>query len=210
MEGQWKSGLFRLFLSHNSTDKDFVSEVKMQLQKYGIDGFVAHEDIEPVKEWIREILIALKTCYALAAFLSSDFHRSNWTDQEVGYCLSEEILIIPIKMGANPYGFFGQYQALSVTDKSAEVVAQRIYKILVGHELTKSKMAEALMSKLKLSDSWEEARASASLLDDVTSWNPKLITRLESSIEANEKVREGWGVPEKIKKLAREFRGHNT
>jgi hypothetical protein len=85
--GRWSPGRFRLFMSHVHADKLIVSAVKTALSLYGIDCFVAHEDIEPTKEWITEIETALDTCHAAAAFLTPTFHDSKWTDQELGYCL---------------------------------------------------------------------------------------------------------------------------
>jgi len=95
--GRWRESHFRLFMSHVHGDKGLVSSVKSHLSRYGIDCFVAHEDIEPTKEWIIEIEAALDTCHAVAAFLTPTFHASKWTDQELGYCLRRRVLIVPIK-----------------------------------------------------------------------------------------------------------------
>jgi len=51
---------------------------------------------------------ALATCEALIAWLTPDFHESLWTDQEVGFCVGRSVLIIPIRVGLNPYGFIGK------------------------------------------------------------------------------------------------------
>src|SRR5215470_6758753 len=59
-EGPWTPNRFRLFLSHISGDKRFVTELKGALEVFAIDGFVAHEDIEPTKEWVKEIETALE------------------------------------------------------------------------------------------------------------------------------------------------------
>ena len=47
----WRAGLFRLFISHLAEQKLFASELKLDLLSCGIDGFVAHEDIVPSREW---------------------------------------------------------------------------------------------------------------------------------------------------------------
>lgn len=122
-EGPWTPGRFRLFLSHISADKRLVAEIKSSLELSAIDGFVAHEDIEPTKEWAKEIERALETCHALAAILTSQFHTSFWTDQEVGYCIKRRILIVPVMIGAVPYGFMGPYQGLQCGKKSPPEMA---------------------------------------------------------------------------------------
>lgn len=47
----WKSGYFKLFLSHLSSFKVQTVHLQSVLKKYAISGFVAHEDIEPSREW---------------------------------------------------------------------------------------------------------------------------------------------------------------
>ena len=83
----WEKDSFRLFFSHSSHEKKFAYELKDQLASWAIDLFVAHEDIEPSSEWEKVIEQALDTCDALAAYLSTHFHASLWTDQEVGWCI---------------------------------------------------------------------------------------------------------------------------
>src|SRR5229473_1416448 len=55
----WNKASFRLFLSHVSAHKSEVSKLKEELLRYRISGFIAHEDIEPTKEWLTEIELAL-------------------------------------------------------------------------------------------------------------------------------------------------------
>src|ERR1039458_7816017 len=95
--GPWTAQRFRLFASHIHTDKRELSKLKVALGAYGIDTFVAHEDIQPTKEWQREIERALDTCDAALAFLTSRFHNSLWVDQEIGYCVNRRILVVPLR-----------------------------------------------------------------------------------------------------------------
>ena len=80
----WLPGHFKLFLSHLNEDKLRANKLKNILRPYAIACFVAHEDIEPAKEWQIEIEKALFSMDALAAVLTAAFHESKWTDQEVG------------------------------------------------------------------------------------------------------------------------------
>ena len=95
------------------------------LRPFAISGFVAHEDINPTEEWRDVIESALRTCEAMAAYVTPDFHPSHWTDQEVGVCLARAVLIIPIRRGTTPYGFMGKYQALSGGTKGAGKARRR-------------------------------------------------------------------------------------
>lgn len=66
----WSEQDARLFLSHLAKMKEETKALKDELAEYGISAFVAHEDIEPTKEWQSEIESALSTMDGLVALLS--------------------------------------------------------------------------------------------------------------------------------------------
>lgn len=133
----WKPGYFRLFISHLSDYKESASNLKGSLQNYGIDGFVAHEDITPSKEWEKEIEAALFSLDALCAIVVPGFGNSQWCDQEVGIALGRKKMVFSIKKGKDPYGFFGKYQALPNQD-SANDMAKEVTKAICANDLTRS------------------------------------------------------------------------
>ena len=49
---------------------------------------------------------------ALIAILTPGFNESKWTDQEIGVAIGRKVPIVPIRIGLDPYGFIGKYQAL--------------------------------------------------------------------------------------------------
>ncbi len=101
-----------LFISHSHKNKDVASFIKMELHDFGIDVFVAHEDISPTEEWQKVILKKLKQCTGILLLLTEDFKESDWTDQETGFALALDKIVIPIKSPLTPYGFVSKYQAL--------------------------------------------------------------------------------------------------
>lgn len=59
-EAPWEhAGRFRLFVTHVATFKSAANKLKGALTLYGIDAFVAHEDIEP-GEWLQQVVAALR------------------------------------------------------------------------------------------------------------------------------------------------------
>ena len=58
----WTPGWFRLFLTHISAEKQYIAAVKTELAQYEVDGLVAHEDIEPTRDWQDTIELALAEC----------------------------------------------------------------------------------------------------------------------------------------------------
>jgi hypothetical protein len=204
--GPWLPDKFRLFLSHVHTQKILMGHVKSHLLAYEIDGFVAHADIEPTKVWLGEIELALETCDALAAFLTADFHASNWTDHEVGYCIKRRILIIPVSLGVVPYGFMAQYQGLPAVNLDARQMAKRLCEVLAEHHLTSERMAPALVRRFLISNSYAAAEETVTLLEKVRGWTPDLLGKLEEAVQQNRQVRESHNVPERIHQLVERHR----
>ena len=85
----WKHGQIRLFISHRDTHKVQAKALGTALECYGISSFVAHDTIEPMSTWMNEILKGLQTMEIMLAFVTDDFHASDWTNQEIGYAWGE-------------------------------------------------------------------------------------------------------------------------
>jgi len=49
---------------------------------------------------------------ALLALLTPGSNESKWTDQEVGVAVGRRVPVIPIRIGIDPYGLIGKYQAV--------------------------------------------------------------------------------------------------
>ena len=126
----WKTGYFRMFISHKVENKKSASNLKIAFEKFGISGFVAHEDIKPSKRWHQEIVNALKSAHSLCAIITPKFITSTWCDQEVGFALGRGLLCIPIKKEADPYGLLGEFQAIQSKDKDSNTIAKDIFDIL--------------------------------------------------------------------------------
>ena len=127
----WNNGSFRIFLSHKAEHKVKTAKVQEELAAYGIESFVAHNDIEPTREWQEEIENALYTMDVLVALLTEGFQDSSWTDQEIGFALGRKKQVIAVRMGTDPYGFIGRYQAVTATWDNA---TDGIIKALMKHE----------------------------------------------------------------------------
>ena len=153
----WKDGYFQLFLSHVSTHKIAVARLKSELQVRGISSFVAHEDITPSLEWQNEIELSLSSMHALAALLTPDFHPSNWTDQEVGFALGKGVLVVPVRLGINPYGFIGKVQGLSGSLDQPAQMASLLLKALLNHPSTHRHMRKGIASAFAAAESYVDA-----------------------------------------------------
>lgn len=161
----WLPGYFRLFLSHVSSFKAKTAQLQSALKPFGISAFVAHEDIEPTKEWQDEIERALFSMHALAAILTPGFHDSKWTDQEIGVALGRGLLVIPVRRALDPYGFIGKSQGLQASGKTVRDVADSIFKILAANAQTTGALAEAIVSLMLFSQDPDQALQWLTLLN---------------------------------------------
>lgn len=197
----WQPGYFRLFITHLATHKASAHRLKEALASYQVAAFVAHDDIEPTREWQSEIERALRTMDGLVAILSPRFVESRWCDQEVGIAIGRGKLVLPLRAGADPHGFMAKYQALQVGDADASSLAARIVDALVQHSQSAERMTEALVDRLVASGSWEGSRRTMALLEKVPRLNQAQVARLVRSIDVNIDVGKAWGVPQRIRDL---------
>lgn len=193
--GPWKEGFFRLFLSHTKANKQLAGKIRERLLEQGIDAYVAHDMIEPTKEWMDEIEVALRTCDATTAILSEDFVGSQWCDQEIGISIGRRILIIAVRQGADPHGFISKFQAVpgDATPMAAENISTNLLETLVSHDLTKAKMAVATVHAYANSDSFDDARANLARVREIPKplWNDDMVELAEKAGEENVDLRHG-------------------
>lgn len=178
-DSMWKPGFFRLFISHVSKYKESASNLKSSLTAYGIDCFVAHEDITPSKEWEVEIENGLFTMDALCAIVVPEFPESKWCDQEVGIALGQRKLVISINKGENPYGFFGKFQALKSKSTSAEMAAE-VWKAISNNDRTKDSYSEKLVNLLLNVKSDAECKVLLHILDSYVNIDRRYIENLRN------------------------------
>ena len=194
----WPLDRFRLFLSHVAKHKVAVSKLKEELLNLGVAGFVAHEDIEPSREWRKEIELALKSMNALGALVTADFHASSWTDQEIGWALGRGVLVIPVRLGADPYGFAGHVQGVSGALDQPKDLAASLVETLLSNVQTHHEMRRAIVLAFRDAKSYVAAHALRSTIVTVTDFTDEEKVMLRKACVDNGNVRNAYNVPEGI------------
>lgn len=198
----WKPGCFRLFISHTSANKESAHRLKEGLAPYHVAAFVAHDDIEPTKEWEAEIERALRTTDALAAIITADFIPSRWCDQEVGYALGRGKLVLPLcKETVIPHGFLGKYQGCKTQGLVASVVAEQVYNLLLSNELTTQRMTDAIVDRVATSGSFDTTRQAVKLLEKLPRLNNAQVTKLVKASESNRQIFNADGATYRIQQV---------
>lgn len=198
----WPPGRVRLFFSHTSQHKEFVGAVATVLETWPMACFVAHDEIEPSLAWQEVIESALGTCQALVAFVTEDFRGSAWCDQEIGWALGRGLVIVPVRLEADPHGFTGGIQAIPARlDEAPAVIAEHIATALAtaafrttrpGARLLIDPLADAIVDQFCLSSSFNLARRRFEFLRQIPKalWTPERRLRAETAFEDNRQIRE--------------------
>jgi TIR domain len=182
----WGDEGFRVFLTHKADVKKQTSDLKERLRLFGISCFVAHEDIHPTREWQNEIENALFSMDALVALMTDTFHKSDWTDQEVGCAFGRGVPIIAVKLGTDPYGFIGKFQALSCGWETADI---DIVKLLVKHQ----RMLNAYIKAVQTCGSYNKANTLSKILPNLASLSEQQANDLIAAFNENAQLRDSYG-----------------
>jgi hypothetical protein len=193
-DSMWGKG-FRIFISHRVEEKREATELKKTLEKIGFSAFVAHEDIEPTKEWLNVIENALLTMDAFVALLTKGYSEKVWTNQEVGfaYCLHKikSIPFVTIRNGEDPKGFFASFQSYCVENN-------KLASYLFDKWKNDPRMIDSLIESLNRVDSYDDAWKCFQRLSKVSIMTGKQIERVTQIFNDNSQVNKCYKIIENI------------
>jgi len=207
-KGLWGDGALRVFISHVAKDMEFAASLKVSLGSRGMASFVAHEDIEPMREWELEIERALFSMDVLVALLTEGFSESKWTDQEVGVAVGRRVPIVPIRMGKDPYGFMAKYQAIPGSDR-ASGVADSIFRYVLTNEDLRVYGNDLLIAALSKSGSFDRSNSLSSFLQAITLLSPDQEKALVEAFNDNRQVNGAFEVRDEIVNVLKRATGND-
>lgn len=157
----------RVFFSHLAIHRDLVGDVGQVLDEFGVQAFVAHDDIEPSKQWQAVIESALRDCDAMVVFLHEGFAESAWCDQEVGWVMGRNRPILPLWFDVGPQGFLGKFQAPKVSNRPSRDVGRTIMRWLISLPSLHGRLAPGIARAFAASRSYEFTRTAAAMLQQM-------------------------------------------
>ena len=186
----WKFGHIRLFISHSAKHKKEVRDLADALEDYGISAFVAHDRIKPMEKWQSEILKGLETMEIMLAFVTDDFHKSVWTNQEIGFALGCNVPILSLKLEeTDPKGFIGSEQALNGNLENPAASVPKIYELLWEKLANKNRLQSALITAFIESPKWDKTRIWFDYLDKfVDSLSQEEVASIIDGFEKNSQL----------------------
>jgi hypothetical protein len=192
----WTPGRLKLFASHLAEHRELVGRISSYLMKYGVHTFVAHDSIVPSMEWQNVIEAALQTCDAMIVFLHPGFSESKWCDQEVGWALGQRVPVLPLNFGIDPYGFLGKLQAEHCEPAHVPIVGSKVMSWLLRTKSTHTPLAEGLVWALENSESFDRTRGLIPALEQIKSYTPDQLSRIEKATRDNSQIVEAYIVSE--------------
>ena len=199
----WKPGLVRLFISHRDKHKKEARELADALEAYGISSFVAHDAIGPMTEWQAEIMKGLETMEIMLTFITDDFHKSVWTNQEIGFALARNIPILSLKLqNTDPKGFVSGKQALKGNFERPSDSVPEIYRLHQKKLNNKKRMQGALITALVESPSWDDTRDRFDRLNKVVeTLSEEEVERIIDGYKKNNQLHHSMYLNNKYKRL---------
>lgn len=199
-----KGPKLKAFLSYSHLDKGLVGDIKHALEEYGIEAFLAHEDIEPSAEWVETIKDELKACNVFLPILTDNFHKSPWTDQETGIAFTRDKLIIPLKVTKDPYGFISKTQALPVNTTAIKPSCRKLVKTILSKPGVGDLLIDDLITRFGKSGSWSVAAENTELLVSYQDYTlPQIVGIMEYTI-ANSQINQSFDRREKLREFIHE------
>ena len=128
-----------VFISHSSADKSLLENLKKELTNFGIDSYVAEEDIKAGESLPEKIEQNIDNAQFVVAIITAQSNRSPSVNQELGYAKRGNKLIIALKEEGVETGVLLQgleYISFSVGDITSAIKSAVSY---INHLIEKNK-----------------------------------------------------------------------
>lgn len=203
---QYLGKSIRVFLSYSSKDKELIGSIKECLEKYGLEIFIAHEDIKPSLEWQEVILENLDSTDIFIPVITENFHLSDWTDQESGIAFIKNKFIIPISVdNYAPYGFLSKFQALKFRREYVNLSCNFIIKTISENPRFTQALTDSLINILPRVWSFEEAGNKFKILAGLTFSKEQINEIIKHSVQ-NDQIYDSWDAQAYLKSLVQKHK----
>ncbi len=116
---EWDNSSFsaKAFISYESKNKNFALDIQEALEDFNVESFVAVRSIKTSEIFDNTIIDGLRNMDFFISIHTTDFSKSLWCQQEVGFALGKDVKIIPIMAEEKPQGFIERHQAINGKQK---------------------------------------------------------------------------------------------
>ena len=196
------------FISYASDIKRTAGHIKIYLDRYGFNCFLAHEDILPQTKWPKEILKALKQCDLFLPLLTTGFTESFFCQQETGFAYCRDVEILPVMISKAPMGMIADLQAVKFNKEEFE---SSCWKIVV-HVGKRKKLSEPVLDKLidwfGNSSTYKDATENAKKILNEFDFSEEQVEDIRKHIKTNSQIYETKEARDSIFKFMDKYSQH--
>lgn len=189
----WGKNSLRIFISYLSKDASKTANLKEKLKQYYVSSFVAHDTIDPSREWQKEIEMALQTMHVMVPLLTDKFNESKWTDHEVGIAMGLGVPIFPVKFKYDPYGFIGKYHALKGEGKSSDQLALDLMGNFLKNDRLNDLAIKAYLDSLRHVKRYDQGNKLSKILPYIKNLSPKQVDDMLKIYNNNSGLKRSFG-----------------
>lgn len=124
---------YDIFISYASLDSALASELRTQIEMYGLTTFMAEKDIAVATPWKQVIRDALRSCSRVLIVLTPNSIHRPWVLVETGAAWALDKEVIPTMAFVNPNDFVDplkdiQARRIETTEQRTALVAEIVGK----------------------------------------------------------------------------------
>lgn len=177
----------RVFISHSHEDMEMATRLSDTLgQLVGVVPFIAHSDIMGGELWKETIRDEIVGCDVLVALLTTNFCKSEFTEQEVGAAWVLKKPVLPIYTGdVMPNGFIADRQYVKYDNSNPERVAGEILKFVLFKAYDRERAVGMIVDMLAKAKSETECNALMTAIISEKEMAPKQIKRVTNALQSN-------------------------
>ncbi len=191
----------RAFISYSTEDKILAGKIKEGLESFGIETFLAHEDIDPAAEWEQVIIDNLESTDIFIPVITKNFPKSKWTDQESGIAFTKSKVIVPVSIDGNhPYGFIGKFQSLKLDTKSKDIDCISIIQAVIKKKSQlETQIIDSVIKIFVSSFSWDAAARNIQPLLKFDNFSKDQIRKICLAVIDNSQINGSFGARSNIR-----------
>jgi len=178
----------RTFISYASDINRTAGRIKEDLDQFGFNCFLAHEDIPPQTVWPAEILKALERCDLFLPLLTDGFIESFYCQQETGFAYCKKVEILPVYISKAPIGMIAEMQAVRFNKKEFESSCWKIIKHVAKRESLSGPVLDALIKWFGESGGYDIAVERAKKILNEFDFTPRQVKTIRRHIKENTQI----------------------
>jgi hypothetical protein len=196
------------FISYASAIKTIAGEIKSNLDRFGFNCFLAHEDIPPQTEWPSGIISALKSCDLFLPLLTPKFIESYYCQQETGFAYARGIEILPVMISEAPMGMIANLQAVRFNQNDFDTSCWKIVKHVGKNPAVSESVLDSIIAWFGESESYDPANERAEMILDEFDFSDAQVETIREHIRSNRQIHQTKHARDSIFKFMDKYEHH--